>query len=126
MTIEAMNFISEQLEAAGINYEFGQWSCDPVPNPYFVGEYSEESSNTEDGQQNTVLMLTGTSLQAFLLEQAKETIKQLFPNVGGKTAILPNGNGIAVFYDYSLNVPIDDPELKRIQINVLVKEWSVN
>ena len=56
----------------------------------------------------------------------KETIKQLFPNVGGKTAILPNGNGIAVFYDYSLNVPIDDPELKRIQINVLVKEWSVN
>lgn len=126
MTIEAMNFISEQLEAAGINYEFGQWSSDPVPNPYFVGEYSEESSNTEDGQQNTVLMLTGTSLQAFLLEQAKETIKQLFPNVGGKTAILPNGNGIAVFYDYSLNVPIDDPELKRIQINVLVKEWSVN
>lgn len=126
MTIEAMNFISEQLEAAGINYEFGQWSSDPVPNPYFVGEYTEESSNTEDGQQNTVLMLTGTSLQAFLLEQAKETIKQLFPNVGGKTAILPNGNGIAVFYDYSLNVPIDDPELKRIQINVLVKEWSVN
>lgn len=126
MTIEAMNYISEQLEAAGINYEFGQWSSDPVPNPYFVGEYSEESSNTEDGQQNTVLMLTGTSLQAFLLEQAKETIKQLFPNVGGKTAILPNGNGIAVFYDYSLNVPIDDPELKRIQINVLVKEWSVN
>lgn len=126
MTIEAMNYISEQLEAAGINYEFGQWSSDPVPNPYFVGEYTEESSNTEDGQQNTVLMLTGTSLQAFLLEQAKETIKQLFPNVGGKTAILPNGNGIAVFYDYSLNVPIDDPELKRIQINVLVKEWSVN
>lgn len=126
MTIEAMNYISEQLEAAGINYEFGQWSSNPVPNPYFVGEYTEESSNTEDGQQNTVLMLTGTSLQAFLLEQAKETIKQLFPNVGGKTAILPNGNGIAVFYDYSLNVPIDDPELKRIQINVLVKEWSVN
>lgn len=126
MTIEAMKYISDQLVAAGINYEFGQWSSDPVPNPYFVGEYTEESSNTEDGQQNTVLMLTGTSLQAFLLEQAKETIKQLFPNVGGKTAILPNGNGIAVFYDYSLNVPIDDPELKRIQINVLVKEWSVN
>lgn len=125
MTIEAMKYISEQLEEAGINYEFGQWSSDPVPNPYFVGEYSEESTMDESGLQNTVLMLTGTSLQQILLEQEKEKIKQLFPNYG-KTAILPNGNGIAVFYDYSLNVPVDDPELKRIQINILVKEWSVN
>ena len=126
MTIEAMGFISEILENAGINYEFGQWSSDPVPDPYFVGEYTEESTSTEDGQQNTTLMLTGTSLTAIALEQAKQTIKQLFPNVGGRTAILENGNGIAVFYDYSLNIPIDDPELKRIQINILVKEWSVN
>lgn len=124
MTIEAMGFIAEQLEAAGIDYEFGQWSTDPVPNPYFVGEYSEESTSTEDGQQNTVLMLTGTSLSQLKLEQAKEKIKEIFPSYG-KTAILSNGNGIAVFYDYALNVPVDDPELKRIQVNVLVKEWSV-
>ena len=89
MTIEAMKYISEQLEEAGINYEFGQWSSDPVPNPYFVGEYSEESTMDESGLQNTVLMLTGTSLQQILLEQEKETIKQLFPTYG-KRAILPN------------------------------------
>ena len=119
MTIEALGYIAE------INYEYGQWSSDPVLDPYFVGECSEESTLTEDGQQNTVLMLTGTSLSALKLEQAKQKIKELFPNYG-KTAILPNNNGIAVFYDYSLTVPIDDPELKRIQVNVLVKEWSVN
>jgi hypothetical protein len=126
MSIDALNYISNQLEEAGIDYEFGEWSSDPVPEPYFVGEYSESTPISEDGEQDTTFILTGTARKWILLEQAKAIIEKLFSKVTGLTAILPNGNGIAVFYDNAFNVPTGDAELKRIQINLLVKEWSVN
>lgn len=124
MSIAALNYISDMLSDLSIDYEFGGWSTDPVPDPYFVGEYSETESLTkeEDGLQEISFILTGTGTTWIGLEQAKETIEK---NIL-KTAILPNGNGIAVFYAGSLIVPTGDAELKRIQINLTIKEWSVN
>lgn len=123
MSISALNFISDELEALNINYQFGVWTTDPVPDPYFVGEYTESDSLTrdEDGLQETTFMLTGTGTTWISLEQAKSKIESNF----SKTAILPNGNGIAVFYSGSLIVPTGDAELKRIQINLTIKEWRV-
>ena len=127
MTDETLKFISDGLTAVGINYEFGEWTTDPVPDPYFVGEYIESPSMNEDGLQEATLILTGTGRSSWLaLEQAKAIIEQLFSQISGKTAILPNGNGIAVFYSDSSIVPTGDAELKRIQINLSIKEWSVN
>lgn len=118
-----LNWINEKLTTAGINYEFGQWTSNVVPDPYFVGEYIESPIETEDGKQNISFILTGTSKSTWLgLEQAKETIRRLFNN---ETAILSNGNGIAANYSDSLIVPVDDADIKRIQINIDVKEWSV-
>ena len=37
-----------------------------------------------------------------------------------------DGSAVAIFYATSLVVPTGDAELKRIQINLDVKEWSVN
>lgn len=125
MSIEGFNFIANELEQAGIKYEFGEWASNPVPEPYFVGEYSEIVPNSEDGEQNTTFMLTGTSRSWISLEQAKKIIENLFSKVTGKTAILSNGNGIAVFYENAYTIPTDEAELKRIQINLLIKEWSV-
>lgn len=123
MSISALKFISDELEALSIDYEFGGWTSDPVPDPYFVGEYTEPESMTkeENGFQEMTFMLTGTGRTWFELEQVKNTIE----NNISKTAILPNGNGIAVFYAGSLIVPTGDAELKRIQINLNIKEWSV-
>lgn len=122
MTIESLRFIKEQLEL--INYEFGQWTSTPVPYPYWVGEYNEIESVNEDGLQETTFILTGTTRGSWLeLEQDKEKIEQLFKD---KIAILPNDNGIAIFYMNSLIVPVDDMELKRMQINLQIKEWKVN
>lgn len=123
MSKAALKFIADKLDELNINYEFGGWSTDPVPDPYFVGEYTEPESLTkeEDGCQEISFILTGTSRQWILLEEAKATIEK---NIS-KTAILPNGNGIAVFYAGSLIVPTGDAELKRIQINLNIKEWSV-
>lgn len=123
MSKAALKFIADELDELNINYEFGGWSTDPVPDPYFVGEYTESESLTkeEDGYQEISFILTGTSRQWILLEEAKAIIEK---NIS-KTAILPNGNGIAVFYAGSLIIPTGDAELKRIQINLTIKEWSV-
>lgn len=123
MSKAALKFIADELDELNINYEFGGWSTDPVPDPYFVGEYTEPESLTkeEDGYQEISFILTGTSRQWILLEEAKAIIEK---NIS-KTAILPNGNGIAVFYAGSLIIPTGDAELKRIQINLTIKEWSV-
>ena len=123
MSIEALKFINNKLIESGINYEFMQWTNDVV-YPYFVGEYQEAESLNEDGLQETTFILNGFSKGSwFDLEQAKETIEKTFANA---TAILPNGNGIAVFYSNSLVIPTGDAELKRIQINLAINEWKVN
>lgn len=124
MSLAVLKFISDTLDSLSINYQFGEWSTNPVPDPYFVGEYTESESLTreEDGLQEATFMLTGTGTSWLTLERAKASIE----NNISRTAILPNGNGIAVFYAGSLIVPTGDAELKRIQINLTIKEWSVN
>lgn len=124
MSISALKFISEKLERLKIPYAFEEWTANEVPDPYFIGEYNEVESTEreENGYQETSFILTGTGRKWLGLEQAKEIIEK---NIT-ETAILPNGNGIAVFYSNSFPVPTGDAELKRIQINLTIKEWRVN
>ena len=123
MTQETLKFISDTLTNAGINYEFGQWSGEIV-YPYFVGEYTESEPMTEDGLSQSTLLLNGFSRSTWLaLEQAKETIEKLFSN---SVQVLASGNGVCIFYAGAFIVPENDPELKRMQINLTIKEWKVN
>ena len=123
MTQETLKFISDALANAGINYEFGQWSGEIV-YPYFVGEYTESEPMTEDGLLRSTFMLNGFSRSTWLaLEQAKETIEKLFSN---SVQVLASGNGVCIFYAGALIIPENDPELKRMQINLTIKEWKVN
>lgn len=124
MSVSTLRFISDKLERLKIPYAFEEWTANEVPDPYFVGEYNEVESTEreENGYQETTFILTGTGRKWLGLEQAKEIIE----NNITETAILPNGNGIAVFYSNSFPVPTGDAELKRIQINLTIKEWRVN
>ena len=123
MSITALGYIADILSDGDINYEFGQWSSTPVPYPYWVGEYTESEAINEDGMQETTFILTGTTrVSWYELEQDKEKIEKLFKNA---TAILPNNNGIAGWYSDALIVPVDDMELKRMQINLSINEWKV-
>ena len=123
MTQESLAYINTALTNAGINYEFMEWTSELV-YPYFVGEYSEPEPMNEDGMQDSTFMITGTTDSTWLsLEEAKAIIERELCN---KTAILPNGNGIAVSYSGSLVVPTGNERMKRIQINLLIKEWKVN
>ena len=129
MSEEALKYISDALEALKIPYSFMEWRIKnggKFPDPYFVGEYTEETPLNEDGLQDSTFILTGTTRGTWLsLEQAKNKIKDKFNPISGSTVILASGAGLAVFYSDSFPVPTEDENLKRIQINLQVKEWSV-
>lgn len=126
MTVETLQFIANELKKNKLSYSYIEWTATEVPDPYFVGEYAETEPTSEDGMCESTFIITGFSRSTWLsLEQAKERIKKLFPPVIGKTVIHSNGTGAAVFYAYSFPVPVDDISLKKIQINLTIKEWSV-
>ncbi len=127
MTKETLNLIKDAMKELGLEYSFGEYSRKPVKYPYFVGEYTEDEPLTENGLQETTFLLTGYSRDSWLaLEDAKERIKIYFNHVYGKTVITDSGSGVAVFYANSMIAPTADAELKRIQINLDVKEWGIN
>ena len=122
--MDKLKFINEQLEAIGIPYEFGQWSSE-ITYPYWVGEITEEPITTEDGHEMSTLLLTGFTRGNFLdLETAKETIKKHFHPIHGLQGWTDSG-AIVVIYDGSFFVPTGEADLKRIQINLKIKEWKV-
>lgn len=121
--MSVLQYMSDFMNEMNISYEFGEWTDSTVPNPYFIGEYNEVESMTleENGYQETTFILTGTGSSQIKLEAVKDTIKNALP----RTTVLNNGTGITVFYGYSFGVPTGDAQLKRIQINLTIKEWSV-
>lgn len=125
MSIESLGIISDSMEAMGLNYNFMEWKGEAV-YPYFVGEYQEIESINEDGMQESQFILTGFSRGTWLqLEETKKQIENYFNKVGGKTVSAGNGSAVAIFYANSLVIPTGDAELKKIQINLTIKEWSV-
>lgn len=120
--------IATDMDALAINYDFEEWVGKP-PKIYFTGEYQELESMNEDGEQETQFILNGFARggTAFSdLEDAKNKIKKRYPSVGGRLATTESGSRVAIFYANTVsNLPTGDAELKRIQINLKVKEWSV-
>lgn len=126
MSKAVLKLISDAMKSLDIAYGFMEYNGNPLVYPYYVGEYNERESLTEDGLQESTFMLSGFSRGSWLdLENTKEKIEKHF-GTEGKTAILDNGSGVAVFYSNALVVPTEDADLKRIQINLNVKEWRVS
>lgn len=114
-----------------LNYDFMEWTSTPA-YPYFTGEYQEIEPLYEDGMQETSFILNGFARDvgeeksAYLeLEDAKEKIEACFGKVGGKTVTTDIGTVVAIFYAGGFPVATGDAELKKIQINLTIKEWSV-
>ena len=131
MSVSVLAVLSQQLESIGINYRLDEWIGEIV-YPYFTGEYQETPSLNEDGMIETSFILNGFSRKRkdnaeplLELEQAKEKIKNHFKN--GVVVTTDSGSAVAIFYENTLaNIPTGSAELKRIQINLKIKEWSVN
>lgn len=107
-----------------VPYEFMRWTSD-VEYPYFVGEYTEMTTDTEDGYKESTLLVTGTTRGDWLeLERCRESIENHFPAVGGLRVSTGNGTAV-VYYGNSHPVQTGESDLKRIQINLQIKEWKV-
>lgn len=127
MSKNLLKVVSDGMIELGLEYEFGEYTKEPIIYPYFVGEYTETEPMTEDGLQETTFMLSGFSRGTWLtLENAKAKIENYFNKVYGKTVMVDDGSSVAVFYGNSLIVPTGDEELKKIQINLQCKEWKVS
>ena len=129
MSKEVLQIIRKAMNSLGLQYGFGEYGGNvegQIVYPYFVGEYMETESTTEDGLQETTFILTGFSRESWeTLEEAKEKIEKYF-SLSGRVGITSSGSAVAIFYAHSLIVPTGDAELKSIQINLSIKEWKVN
>lgn len=129
MSIETLAMVKDAMGAMGLNYAFMEYKQEPgeaLPGTYFVGEYQELEPMNEDGEEDTIFILNGFSREKWIkLEEAKEKVREYFPPTEGRKAATGSGSVIAIFYVNSLPVPVEDGELKRIQINLTVKEWKV-
>lgn len=126
MTTDVLSVISNAMSEMDLRYEFMQYTSD-IEYPYFTGEYQEIEPISEDGMQESIFILNGFSRTTWMaLEEAKNKIENYFDKVSGKTVIAESGNAVAVFYSNTLLLPTGDAELKRMQINLTVKEWKVN
>lgn len=120
--IKALEIISKMLTEQGINYEFMRYSEKPV-YPYFVGSYTEIPNDVENGLQESTFTLDGYHNGSWLdFETAKDKIKAIFDDF----TTVEDGVGVAISYENVIPVPIDSADMKRIQIYLDIKEWSVN
>lgn len=130
MSKKALKIISDAMKELGLKYGFMEYKVkkgEKLPETYFVGEYQESAPVNEDGMQENTFIITGFSRGTWLaLEDAKEAINNYFNQICGKVVIAEEGSAVAIFYANSLVVPTGDAELKKIQINLDVKEWKVN
>lgn len=121
--MDKLKFINEQMDIIEVPYEFGEWTSDVV-YPYTVGEISETPIITEDGAEESTLILTGFNRGRFYdLEMLKEKIKKHFHPITGLCAQTDSGS-IAVFFDSAFYIPTGEAALKKIQINLTIKEWK--
>ena len=121
--MDKLKFIKEQMDLLAVPYEFGEWTSE-VKYPYFVGEITEEPIVTEDGLEESTLILNGFTRSKYLaMEELKDQIKKHFDPRNGLRAKTDSGS-ITVFFNGSFYVPTGEADLKRIQINLLIKEWK--
>ena len=66
--MDKLQFINEQMDILAVPYEFGEWTSG-VQYPYCVGEITEEPTTTEDGFEQSTL----------LIKRSKEGLPQLQP-----------------------------------------------
>lgn len=119
----ALDIIKTELQSIGVPYEFMQWTSD-VQYPYWVGEYTETPTDTEDGYHEGTLLLTGTTRKSWLgLAEHRAKIEDHFPSVSGLRKTTGKG-AVVIFYANSMPVDTGEAESKRMQINLQIKAWK--
>ena len=121
--MDKLKFINKEMEAISVPYQYGEW-LGRVTYPYGVGEIADFSPLNEDGAEESTLLLTFWHRGALTeLEKIVNKIKKHFHPIYGLRSDTDSGT-IAVFFDTAFPVPTGEAELKKMQINLKIKEWK--
>ena len=121
--MDKLKFINEQMDILAVPYEFGEWTS-KVKYPYSVGEITEEPITTEDGLEESTMILTIFHRGRYIdMEIIKDKIKKHFNPISGLCTKTGRGS-VAVFFDGSFYIPTGEADLKKMQINLKIKEWK--
>jgi len=112
------------MTALSIPYEFGEWT-QTLRNDYFIGEFIDDPIATEDGNENSTLILTGffRGFKYIEIEAIKNKIKEHFDAINGLSGGTSKGS-ITVFYEKSDYIPTGETDLKKLEIHLKIKEWK--
>ena len=98
MIERALGIANNELNNLGVPYEFMRWTS-VATDIYWVGEYSETPTDTEDGYEEGTLMLTGTTKTSWaLLMQHRAKIKDHFPSVHAVAMHMANSKKIVFLF----------------------------
>jgi hypothetical protein len=119
--MDKLKFINEQMDIIAVPYELNEWT-QAVSYPYYVGEFTEDEPTTEDGAEQSTLILTGfyRGEQTTILEENKDKIKKHFRDLRAST---DNGS-IVVEYGGAFSIPSGEIGLEKMQIMLKIKEWK--
>lgn len=118
----ALGIAQDELKNIGVPYEFMRWTS-TVTDRYWVGEFTESPTITEDGYEEGTLILTGTTKGAWaVLMSDRAKIKDKFSPIGGLRTF--NNGAVVIYYDYAMPIPTGDDNLKRFQVNLRIKAWK--
>lgn len=118
--IEVLKLIKEKLEAAGMNYQFGEWKG-AIKYPYFVGELTVDDYVDENQKTSETLILDGwTRNDRLELLHADKKIKEVFKSL---VAVIGN-KAFFIRYGGANMFPTGETELKKITITLFIQEWE--
>lgn len=118
--VDVLNFIKEKLEAAGINYQFGEWTGE-IMYPYFVGECTSDDYVDENKKTSGTVILDGWTQDSRLeLLKADEKIKKVFESL----VAVVDDKAFFIRYGGANMVPTGETELKKITITLFIQEWE--
>ena len=119
--MDKLKFINEQMDIIAVPYELNEWT-QTVSYPYYVGEFTEDEPTTEDGAEQSTLILTGfyRGEQDNILEENKDKIKKHFRDLRAST----DSGSIAVSYGGAFSIPSGEMGLEKMQIMLKIKEWK--
>lgn len=121
--MSVLDIVASEMEKINVPYEFMEWTGS-IQYPYWVGEYSEISTYTEDGYKECTVILTGTTKGSWMeLEETRAKIEEHFPGPHGLRIAADDG-AVVIHYDNSFPVHTGEADLKRLQINMQVKQWK--
>lgn len=118
---KVLNILKNEAKDMALPYEFDNWQS-KLKLPYFVGEIAEVPTLDEDGKREFDFTLTGEDVDTYsqLLDYV-ETIRKRYEH--GHSVVF-DGGVVKLIYNNTITIPVEDENVKRIQINITVYLWE--